>query len=229
MTRGDEPAQGRPDSEAAVVPAPLYGLRTWRVVGPQGDERLAGPQRPVPWPGGGEWLRASCPAGHPAPRAGCDCGIHGWHPSRRAAKRILACRREVPGILEAWGAVEVHADGLRAERGRPYALVAAPGRNRAQIARLAGRYDAELVDVRGPDALLDWCAERGLGLSEPVLADLLGPDRPPPRRGVSRSDVLRVAAALVIAALLVIGGLQFITDPPGPRTLNGRAGEIHVD
>lgn len=213
-----------------LVPAPVYGLRTWRVVGAPGDERLAGSQRPAPWPDAGEWLHAEC-AEHPhdAPQAGCDCGIHAWHPRRRSARRVLAYRRELPGIVEAAGAVEVHADGLRAERARPCALVAAPGRNRAQIARLADRYEAQVVDVRGPDALLAWCGERGLGISESVVARLLGPERAKPRRSVSRGDVLRVAAALLVAALLVIGGLELITDPPGPRTINGRTGPIQVD
>lgn len=225
LAAGSDTAGGPP-----LVPAPLYGLRTWRVVGAPGEERLAGPQRPAPWPDGGEWLRAVCGqgAGHDAPYAACDCGIHAWHPRRRSARRVFACRREVPGILEAWGAVELHADGLRAERARPYALVAAPGRNGAQIARLAARYDAQVIEARGPDELLAWCRERNLGVSEAVVARLLGPDRAKPR-GISRGDVLRVAAALLIAALLVLGGLQFITDPPGPRTINGRTGEIHVN
>jgi hypothetical protein len=38
-----------------------------------------------------------------------------------------------------------------------------------------------------------------------------------------------VAVALAIAALLVLGGLELLSDPSGPRTLRGRAGEIHVD
>jgi hypothetical protein len=32
---------------------------------------------------------------------------------------VLASRFELPGIIEADGAVEVHADGFRAERARP--------------------------------------------------------------------------------------------------------------
>jgi hypothetical protein len=34
-----------------LVPSPLYGLRTWSVVGASGEERLAGPQQAAPVPG----------------------------------------------------------------------------------------------------------------------------------------------------------------------------------
>ena len=46
--------------------------------------------------------------------AGCGCGIHAWHPRRASARRILRSRFDLPGIVEADGAVEVHEDGFRA-------------------------------------------------------------------------------------------------------------------
>jgi hypothetical protein len=141
-------------------------------------------------------------------------------------------RRVVPGVLEAQGPVEVHEDGLRAERGRPYALVAMPGRNAQLVRRLAERYDAEVVEAARPEALLAFCRERGLGLDEPVVAELLGIGDPRERKRAklrkARGDLLRVAAAVLISALLVVLGLALATDPPGERTLYGRAGEVHV-
>jgi hypothetical protein len=207
-------------TDEPLIPGPLYGLRTWRVVAEDGVERLAAPHRGITWPPG-EWLTATC-IRHDAPAADCDCGIHAWHPRRDSARRALATWREVPGIVEAEGAIEVHADGFRAERGRPYALVIAPGRNAEQIRRLAREYAVEVVEVRGPRELLAWCAERGLGMGEPVVRDLVGPVR---RR---KSGALRLAGALAVAGALVFAGLQFIPEPESGKTLKGRGGEFRT-
>ena len=221
-------------SDAPLVPAPVYGLRTWAVLRDGGGERLAAPQRGVAWPAGGAWLTATCtrPGEHAAPAPGCACGVHAWHPSRRAARRVLAVRREVPGVVEARGAIEVHEDGFRAERARPHALVLARGRNAPLARRLAAAYGVPLVEVGGADDLFAFCRERGLGLAPSVVADLLGPaeveQRRRARRRRVRADALRVLVAVVVAALLVVVGLQVATDPPGPRVLNGRTGEVHV-
>jgi hypothetical protein len=212
-----------------LVPGPLYGLRAWRVVADERGERLAAPHQGTTWPTGGEWLQAACSANtHAAPAPDCDCGLHAFHPRRAAAKQVLATRREVAGVVEAGGAVEVHADGFRAERARPHALVLAPGRNAQLVRRLAHAYGAETIEVKRPDDLLAYCRERDLGLSEPVVQELLGPrhaaDRSARRRR-RRTDVLRVAIALVVAALLVLLGLQVAGDPPGD-SVYGRTGEV---
>jgi hypothetical protein len=220
-------------SDAPLVATPVYGLRTWTVSGERPDERLAGSYRDAPWPAGGAWLEASCPSaeGHSAPAPGCGCGVHAWHPRPRAARRILAGRREIPGIVEASGAIEVHEDGFRAEWARPYALLLAPGRNAALIHRLGAAYHVPIVDVGGADAVLAWCRAHGLGLSAPVVAELLGPDeldaRRRTRRARVRANAFRLAAAVVIAALLVVLGLV-ATDSPGERVLSGRAGEVRT-
>jgi hypothetical protein len=213
-----------------LVATPVYGLRTWTVSREAGSEQLVGPHRGAPWPTGGAWLDASCPEeGHAAPAPGCNCGIHAWHPRPQAARRILAGRREVPGVVEASGAIEVHADGFRAERGRLYALVLAPGRNAGLAHRLADAYGVPIVEARGPDDVMRWCDERGLGLAEPVVAELLGADeldsQRRARRAAERRGALRIAAAIVVTALLLVAGL-IATSDPGDRTLSGRTGEI---
>ena len=209
----------------------LYGLRFWRVVVDGRGEWLAGPHQGALWPAGGEWLRATCPTGHAAPTAECDCGVHAFHPRLSSARRVLAPRATVAGIVEAQGPAEVHEDGFRAERARPYALVLTPGGNAKSIRRLATRYDAEIAEVRGPAELLAWCRERGLGLDEQVVAELLGNGDAAAlrkaRRRRYRSSALRVALALAVAALLVVAGLNVVDDPPGDRTLHGRTGEVH--
>jgi hypothetical protein len=213
-------------SDEPLIPGPLYGLRTWRVVAEDGKERLAAPHRGTTWPTGGAWLEASCELeDHAAPAPGCDCGVHGYHPRRSTARQVLATRRDVPGIVEARGATEVHEDGFRAERARPYALVLAPGRNAPQAARLAEAYGVGVIEASGPDDLLAWCEQHGLGLGEPVVTELIGPRA---RGATARADALRVAAAVLVAAILVFAGLELIPNPPPDRVLNGRTGEIRT-
>jgi hypothetical protein len=220
--------------DTPLVATPLYGLRTWTVAWKSGAERLAGPHQRVMWPPGGAWLEATCAqsSGHRPPAHGCGCGLHAWHPSRRSARRVLACRREIPGIAEASGAIEVHEDGFRAERARPYALVLAPDRNARLVRRLAEAYGAQVVEADGADAVLAFCRARGLGLDESTVAELMGPvtaeEARRARRGRARADALRLAAAVAVMALLVVAGLQVATDPPGDRVLHGRTGEIHT-
>jgi hypothetical protein len=218
-------------SGTPLVATPVYGLRTWTISGQRPEERLAGPQRETPWPPGGAWLEASCPAakGHSAPAPDCDCGVHGWHPRPRAARQILASRREIPGIVEARGAIEVHEEGFRAERARPYAFFLTPGRNAALAHRLGEAYDVPVVEVGDADAVLAWCSEGGLGLSPAVVAGLLGTDELDAQRRARRSRVranaFRLAAAIIVAALLVAAGVA-VTDSPGDRELRGRVGEV---
>jgi hypothetical protein len=213
-----------------LVPSRLYGLRTWSAVGEQGEERLAGPQVGTPWPAGGAWLTASCAAEpHAAPAPDCACGLHAWHPGPGAARRLLRRHFEVPGVLEAEGAVELHREGFRAARGRPYALFVAPRANAARIARLAAAYDAEVVRVGDADAIASWCRARGLGLSPDAVERLLGPEvvaaAGAVRRRRTRATAFRLALVGVLIGLMVAGGLA-ATSNPGDRPLFGRTGEV---
>ena len=193
-------------SSAPLVPGPLYGLRTWRVVTHDGRERLSAPHaaRRGRWARAGSRPRAARTTR--APAAGCGCGIHAWHPRRASARRILRSRFDLPGIVEADGAVEVHEDGFRAQRARPYAFVRLPGRNPFLIERLAAAYGAEVLDLRRPEELLAVCRERSLGLQEPVVEELIGAEAIAERRRARarqrRNDALQVVAALLVGALL---------------------------
>jgi hypothetical protein len=196
------------------------------------DERgewLTAPHRNTPWPPGGRWLDAKCPYGHGAPAPACDCGAHAWHPNPQSARDVLAPRGTVAGIVEARGAVEVHEDGFRAARCRPYALIATPGSNTALVRRLAERYGASVLEVKGPRALLAWCRERNVGMSDDVIADVVGTGSPSERRRARfRRDALRVAAALAVSALLLVGGLEVTPSSEHGKTLFGRTGEVHT-
>jgi hypothetical protein len=101
------------------------------------------------------------------------------------------------------------------------------------VCRLAEAYGTQVVEADGPDALLALCRAQGLGLDQRGLAQLLGPEKVEEcrraRRQRARAAALRLAAAVGVAALLVVAGLQVATDPPGDRVLHGRTGEIHTN
>ena len=215
-------------TQEPLIPGPLYGLRTWRVVDTDEGERLAAPHRGTLWPPG-VWLEARCErADHQAPAPGCDCGVHGWHPRRTSARDVLATRRDVPGVVETDGPTEVHADGFRAARGRPYALFSLPGRNEKRIARLAAAYGAEVVPVHDAGDILAWCRERGLGLDEAVVTDLLGPEVGAERRHRRRTYLLRAGLAAGIAAAILAAAIALDPGQPHDKVLHGRNGEIRV-
>lgn len=221
-------------SDAPLIPGAVYGLRAWRWRMDDAGERLTAFARGTPWPEHGTWLTASCDAdpSHVAPVAGCACGVHAWHPRRASARRVLSGRRDIPGVVEATGAIEVHEEGFRAARARPRALFLTPGANPARLRRLAERHGAELVPVAGPAELLRWCAERDMGLDEKVVAGLLGAEelarRARERRARRRRDVLRVGVAVAVAIALPAAGMHLATDAPGPHDLYGRTGPVHV-
>jgi hypothetical protein len=137
---------------------------------------------------------------------------------------VLSTRRHVAGVVEAAGAIELYADGFRAERARPHALVA--GGNSSLVRRLAEAYRVPVIEARRPGDLVEWCRARGLGLEEPVVARLLGGAALAEHRRRGRARALRTAAALAVVAALLAAGL-LATASPGDRTLSGRAGEVH--
>jgi hypothetical protein len=216
-------------SDTPLFADSLFGLRFWKVIPDEGGEALAGPLQKTPWPVDGQWLHAQCPKGHVAPAPDCECGVHAWHPRPSSARDVLAARGTVPGIVEAQGAIEVHEDGFRAARARPCALFIKPGSNGALIRRLADRYDASVVEIRGPRELLAYCHEQHIGVEEQVVSDLLGTgDLGERRRARFRKDALRLVAALLLAGVLTGAGLALTSkEPPGTK-LYGRTGEIRT-
>jgi len=203
-------------SEDALVPAALYGLRAWAVTGEYGAEELVSAHVAVPWPPG-RWLEATCNKGreHGAPGPACTCGIYALHPRPPAARRVLAVRGRIGGVVEATGTAEVHEEGFRAERARPYALMIGR-RNPALVRRLAARYGAELIDARDPKALLVFCRARGLGFDEDVVRSLIGAeelDRLHQER-LERSRLLarRVTALAMLTSVIVRASRSRSTD-----------------
>jgi hypothetical protein len=225
--------------EPPLFAGSVHGLRTWGVIGWHGEPRLAAAFDGSRWSAGGQPTRAACSArgGHPAPAGGCSCGLYALHPRPDSAHEIVSELEgqfdggTCLGLVEAWGRVEVHADGFRAERARPLALLLLSSQRgsgyEATVRRLALAHRADVIEIGDAGDLLRHCRERGLGLSPEAVGDLLGdePGDPPaevpapaPTPGPPTSRlggmVARAgeAAAMILAVLLGIawyGGLAF--------------------
>ena len=112
-----------PDLATAVV-----GFRSWRIA----NGRLQSPYIPCRWEGrvmharcydanralvrGEGWLDEP----HASPHRDCQCGIYAYH--RMGLRSYYGEMWWCEGVVSAWGRIEVHADGLRAEHARVEAL-----------------------------------------------------------------------------------------------------------
>ena len=184
--------------ETPLIAGRIHGIRVWAIESRGGSASLHGvtARRWVP---GGRPTVASCSygntgsghRGHRAPDPDCGCGLYAVHP--HAARTALSYLggvsgqpAAVAGIVEAWGRVEVHEAGFRAQYARPTVIAVAgvrPDSDTGQIlARVARRYHAELVAVDDPHDLVAYCRDRGLGLSQTVVRSLV------PRQPRSRTE-----------------------------------------
>ena len=139
--------------------APVIGFRSWRIAG----GHLQSPYIPCRWEGrvmhaqcydanrvllrGEGWLDEP----HASPHAACRCGIYAYHcPGLRSYHgEQWWCE----GIIAAWGRIEVHADGLRAEYASVEAL-AIPDLGNARLAPAVEAIGARLgVPVIAADEL----------------------------------------------------------------------------
>jgi hypothetical protein len=143
---------------------PVVAYRAWRVL----DGELLSPYIPCRWHGrvmhalcypanrsltfGRGWLREP----HASPHPDCRCGIYAYH--RPGAQQYFGEWEWVEGIVTAWGRIEAHADGLRAEHARVEALAGRP-----DIARRLG------ADVVGRGELLEAGARYGAPLPPSLL------------------------------------------------------------
>jgi hypothetical protein len=174
--------------DAPVVPGRLYGLRCWRAG--QG-RRLEAPFTRQTWQAGASPTRARCTAGsgHHSPASRCGCGLYALHPtavqcqaSFGAIQRAAAASvhdAEIVGIVAAWGEVELHESGFRAEYARPHVLLLPAGSRNGSYAELVraigARHDAEVWEVRSARDLERRCVNGNLGLSNAAVNELLGP------------------------------------------------------
>jgi hypothetical protein len=125
---------------------PVVGFRAWRIVG----GLLMSPYIPCRWDG--RLMHAACYDAnrrvrlgrgwkvepHASPDPDCQCGIYAYH--RPGVRQSYGEFDWCEGIISAWGRLEAHADGLRAEHARleVLALPRDPAVRRA-VEAIAGR------------------------------------------------------------------------------------------
>ena len=157
---------------------PIVGYRTWHVM--EGEL--------VPWSAGkaGSWVpgvnTARClhepdRPGHHPPVAHCSCGLYAL---ADANDDRLWPDQDAVGAVVAWGDVEVHRAGFRAQYATVVALALpanAEPRHEAKLRAAAARYGVPLVP---PDRLTDAALEYG----RPIAFDAIPPT---PRTTTTRS------------------------------------------
>jgi hypothetical protein len=156
--------------EAPDLIEPLAAYRKWRVV----DGGLRSLYAPVFWT---ERLQhAECRVDqngnpHMAPGSACTCGIYASHAPDHDFPTIDY--RGVSGIVTVWGAIEVHADGVRAEYAQVEALCLYERWTRRQtdaVRAVAEELGVDLIDLDN----LKGAAERYGKRLDPKLLGVTG-------------------------------------------------------
>ena len=179
---------------------------------------------------------AHCPAAsrHQAPGNSCQCGLYAYHPGRRSATEVFPDPNldlyslRASGLVEAWGRVEVHLDGFRAQYARPLALILpralADGHLGGLVRAIARAHRAEVLVLGDPRQLAEHCRAHDLGMERATVAELLrAVEEPAERRvasgsgsgaigaGAGRSPSARSAwDRIVYAGVMVAGGIWFL-------------------
>lgn len=170
---------GHAQPEPTLFSEPIHGLRAWRVLA---DGRLTGIAKHQAWPTDGPLESECLRFCHYSPAPDCSCGAYGFHPNPFRLRMLS--RRHGPqragfvfGVVQAWGRMEVHLDGFRAQWARPRALVTLSADRRSPYRlkkRAAARYGAELIHARSTEEAWELIDQRGLrGLSRAQADDLV--------------------------------------------------------
>jgi hypothetical protein len=124
---------------------PVIGFRQWRLTD-EGlislfiDQRWDGPQ-----------LTAACRAaghpGHAAPAGECSCGVYAWYAPCPLTSSV---GEFVAGAVVLWGALELHATGMRGQYARVVALALPVSRRtkRRRLMTVAERFGVPAVPHR---------------------------------------------------------------------------------
>jgi hypothetical protein len=151
-------------SVAPDLTVPVVGFRAWRVA----NGRLVSPFVPCRWEG--RVMRAECydanrgllrgegwlARPHESPHPDCRCGIYAYHTP--GARTYFGESWWCAGLISAWGHLEVHADGLRAQFARVEALSepeAADSHLRAAVGGIAERLGVPVVSENALPELAD--------------------------------------------------------------------------
>lgn len=189
----NEIPQPAPEQTAPLLAGEIQGVRSWQVLrgGASGPAILSSLSNGDYWPPSGlmQARCAACREPHTAPAGNCQCGLYAWHPWRvredlYEGLDLLgqeAARPIVTGVIEAWGQVEVHAEGIRAERARVAQLFVGDGAtapHRQLLENLAASYKAQLVELEDVDHFEEYCLALPRALDRHLVWKLLVADAP---------------------------------------------------
>lgn len=179
----------RSTGPTVAVQGRLLGVRAWTLSSDRGGGLRLGRD-------GGRWrtdgkstwavctaARSLHPGGVASPAGSCTCGLYALHPwsAGRVRRYAPGPGLKVVGIVEAWGRVQVHAEGFRAQHARPVAIStdgAPPDSDlRRLLADVAIAHRARLLAVEDHEALLRHCHVEGIGMSRQAVESLLSGDR----------------------------------------------------
>lgn len=191
---------------------PVVGYRGWRL---GQDGRLA----PLGWEGAPAWQpginQALCQAhllsgrrsSHAAPDSRCRCGLYALRSVRTHGLQLYRDATIRPpvavGAIAAWGAIEAHRTGFRAQYACVLALAVHKKMTpyeRATVERAGERYGVPVVQWRGP------LETESLRHASPLPADLVPPPSPEDLRERRRARPARLARTQ--AAVSAIRRLQ---------------------
>jgi glycine cleavage system H lipoate-binding protein len=131
-------SEGGPDFAEPVLGFRIWELRDGALFGPAYDQRWEPGENVSDCRGGG--------TKHVAPAKDCRCGFNAYHD--RLPRPTLYGERYVAGAMAAWGEIEWHRAGFRAERACVVALCFDPKDGKARQAELeevARSYGIQLV------------------------------------------------------------------------------------
>jgi hypothetical protein len=141
----------------------ILGWREWHI-GPHGELQPTGL-------GEGAWVSGVNDARciyreHEAPDHDCGCGLYAWYEPRGSVGFTMAV-----GLVAAWGAVELHADGYRAEHAEILCLVAdvdEPVLRRMLVDYMADAYKVPVLDK---DRALAYARQRAIEVPHDLRPD----------------------------------------------------------
>lgn len=119
---------------------PVIGFRVWKLL----DGKLYSPLQSHRWAPGTN--KARCRRGGMAPSCHATCGLYAQYHIDGISSALRAVG--VIGAIQAWGTLEAHPTGFRAEYARPILLACSPYANTRQLRRIkqaATDYRLEVV------------------------------------------------------------------------------------
>jgi hypothetical protein len=231
------------EHEEPLIAGVIHGVRKWEVGHDRkGNPRLLG-YADFAWQPWGRPTIAAClsHAGislyhqhdEPAPASACSCGLYAHHPWARSPVEDYDLLAGVSpeddwlvGVVEAWGQIEIHEDGFRAQFARPILLIASsPTNSRGESSDLLDRVAAEYRCFSGrvgsAGELRDLFGEVNRGLDRSVVKELTSSIPPPPpwnppppprvktwseprdRPGIVYEQIVKAVATIVDGAVLL--------------------------